>query len=280
MFDRNEENILMKQEKIFKNVKLVYYDESGDDGNPGSSDDFVLTCIYMDTNDWQENFNIFRDNRRELKEKYGFHIAEEFHAKPFLTDKNPYREYKWSTKERKEIFSCMVDFISKLKIRCVSIVIDKKRIKNDVDYNILQNALTYSLQRIENDTSNMWNYIAIADKGRVEVMRRISRLIRVYNPIPSLFNYSSYNSPIKNMIEDIFEKESKDSYFIQIADTISYIIHLYYITSIYNQDLPNRVKELLNKEDIINYLEVLKEKGVLNIKASSNNKYGIVIYPK
>ena len=111
-------------------------------------------------------------------------------------------------------------------------------------------------------------------------MRRISRMIRVYNPIPSLYNSNNYNSPIKNMIEDIFEKESKDSYFIQIADTISYIIHLYFITCICNQDLPNRVKELLSKDDIINYLDMLKEKGILNIKASTNNNYGIVIYPK
>lgn len=271
----------MEQEQNNKKVKLVYYDESGDDGNPGSSEDFVLTCIYMDTNDWQENFNIFRNYRRELKEKYGLHITEEFHAKPFLTDKNPYREYKWNVKERKEIFSCIISFISKLKIKSISVVIDKKRIKNNVDYNILKNTLTYSLQRIENDTSDMWNYIVITDKGRVEIMRRISRLIRVYNPIPSKFDWTiSYNSPIKNMIEDIFEKESKDSYFIQIADTLSYIVHLYYITSICNQDLPNRVKELLNEEDIIKYLDMLKEKEVLNLRASTSNKYGIVIYPK
>ena len=120
----------------------------------------------------------------------------------------------------------------------------------------------------------------VTDKGRVEIMRRISRMIRVYNPIPSLYNSNNYNSPIKNMIEDIFEKESKDSYFIQIADTISYIIHLYFITCICNQDLPNRVKEVLTKEDILKYLDKFKQKGILNLNASSRNEYGIVIYPK
>ena len=273
----NEE---MNQELNAKKVKLVYYDESGDDGHPGSSNDFVLTCIYMDTNDWQDSFNLFRNCRKDLKEKYGFHISEEFHAKPFLTDKNPYRNYKWDKQQKKEILEYIINSICSLNIKCISVIIDKKKIKNELDYGVLEKALTYSLQRIENDTINLWNYIVVTDKGRVETMRKISRLIRVYNPIPSNYNYGNYNSPIKNMIEDIFEKESKDSYFIQIADVISYIVHLYYIGLVYDDEFPNRIKDYINKDDVIRYLELLKEKGILNLKASTSNKYGIVIYPK
>ena len=59
----------------------------------------------------------------------------------------------------------------------------------------------------------------VTDKGRVEIMRRISRMIRVYNPIPSLYNSNNYNSPIKNMIEDIFEKVKKE-----LLQFFSYVI--------------------------------------------------------
>ena len=56
-------------------------------------------------------------------------------------------------------------------------------------------------------------------------MRKTARAIRNFNPITSLFDTNSYyNSPIKNMVEDILEKDSSDSYFIQINDFISYII--------------------------------------------------------
>ena len=37
-----------------KSTKIVYFDETGDDGLvKRSSDDFVLTSIYLDANVWQ-----------------------------------------------------------------------------------------------------------------------------------------------------------------------------------------------------------------------------------
>ena len=60
-------------------------------------------------------------------------------------------------------------------------------------------------------------------------MKKTARAIRNYNPITSIFNNDNYyNSPIKNMIEDILEKDSKESYFIQVCDFISYVVNLYF----------------------------------------------------
>ena len=56
------------------NTCLVYFDETGDDGaNTLSSNQFVLTSIYMQTDTWQENFNKIRNCRKELKDRFGFH---------------------------------------------------------------------------------------------------------------------------------------------------------------------------------------------------------------
>ncbi|MGP1437791.1 MAG: DUF3800 domain-containing protein [Treponema sp.] len=75
---------------------IVYFDESGDDGLVNSaSDDFVLTSLYMDVNDWQNNFDIMQKLRISLKNQFGLHVSQEFHTKDFLTDKNPYRNYGW-----------------------------------------------------------------------------------------------------------------------------------------------------------------------------------------
>lgn len=82
---------------------IAYFDETGDDGvTINSSDHFILTSLYMPAESWQQNFEKMRILRRELKDKYGFHVSEEMHTKHFLTDKNPYREYHWSkeTKSR------------------------------------------------------------------------------------------------------------------------------------------------------------------------------------
>lgn len=94
---------------------------------------------------------------------------------------------------------------------------------------LLEKALTYNVQRIENESNSMnWRYIIITDAGRIAPMRKIARAIRVYNPIQSQYSNACQNIPIKGLIEDILEKDSKESYFIQTCDFISYFVHLYY----------------------------------------------------
>ena len=134
-------------------TKIVYFDETGDDGlNTKSSDTFILTSVYMPCGSWQDNYNIIR------------------------------------------AFRCNLD-----KTRIT--------IKN---YHILENALTYNVQRIENDSHGDWNFLLITDKGRIAPMRKTARAIRAFNPIHSQFG-GYINKPIKNMIEDVLEKDSMES---------------------------------------------------------------------
>ena len=79
-----------------------------------SSDHFILTSLYMPAESWQQNFEKMRILRRELKDKYGFHVSEEMHTKHFLTDKNPYREYHWSKETKQDIILFLT--VSKNKI--------------------------------------------------------------------------------------------------------------------------------------------------------------------
>lgn len=228
----------------------------------------------MKDTDWESNFNKFKEMRKYIKEKYGLPIKEEFHTANFFTDKNPYRQYNWTSKQRKEILSIYASIISSLNIKCINVIIDKNSIKGD-DYPILQNALIYNIQRIENDSD--WKYIIISDKGRINVMRKTAREIRNFNPITSHYT-TYYNSPIKNLIEDILEKDSADSYFIQISDFISYVINLYYKYVHLGKELPNRIKSWLTIDNIKKLVDILSP--IYNTKASNSNDYGLVIYPK
>lgn len=202
-------------------TKIVYFDETGDDGlNTKSSDTFILTSVYMPCGSWQDNYNIIR------------------------------------------AFRCNLD-----KTRIT--------IKN---YHILENALTYNVQRIENDSQGDWNFLLITDKGRIAPMRKTARAIRAFNPIHSQFG-GYINKPIKNMIEDVLEKDSEESYFIQISDFISYFVHLYYLTRYKSKPLPNRVANIIDRDFISRVMVTLSVNGIFNEKASPE-KYGLVIYPK
>lgn len=262
-------------------TQIAYFDETGDDGNKStSSETFVLTSLYMPADKWQYNFDTMKNCRKQLKELYGFHTAQEMHTKHFLTDKSPYREYAWDAETRRKILKRFIAYIGALKATSVNVIIDKTNIRKE-DYNILENALKYNIQRIENSSDGNWNYILISDEGRVAPMRKTARAIRAFNPIKSMFEDHGYtNKPIQYMVEDIFEKDSKESYFIQICDFISYFVHLYYKTQVHKKSLPKRINELIDEEFILNTMKYFKDHDVFNLKANSSNEFGLVIYPK
>lgn len=259
---------------------IAYFDETGDDGvTTASSDFFVLTSLYMHAEKWQSNFNHIRRCRQKLKEQLGFHVSEEFHTKHLLSDKDPYRKYGWTPEQRQALVKEMIIGVSELEAQVVNVIIDKTRFK-DQNYHVLENALKYNIQRIENDSNGQWNYLIITDQGRLAPMRSTARAIRAFNPIQSKYSFEYTNQPIKSLIEDILEKDSAESYFIQACDLISYIVHLYYKTYDKKQALPNRVGRTIDTEFVGRSMATMKARGLLNLKANSSNSYGLVIYPK
>lgn len=259
---------------------IAYFDETGDDGvTTASSDYFVLTSLYMNGEKWQSNFDKIRICKENLKNMYGFHVAEEIHTKHLLSDKKPYGKYDWTSEQKQEIVKTITKCIAGLDAKIINVIIDKTRFK-DENYHVLENALKYNIQRIENDSTGKWNYIIITDKGRLAPMRKTARSIRAYNPIQSKFSSEYKNQPISNLIEDILEKDSKESYFIQVCDFVSYFVYLYYKTHEKKQTIPNRVGKVIDNEFITRVLATLKRGNVLNLKANSSNSYGLVVYPK
>lgn len=102
-------------------------------------------------------------------------------------------------------------------------------------------------------------------------MRRTARAIRAYNPIHSQFG-EYVNKPIRYLIEDIMEKDSRESYFIQICDFVSYFAHLYYKTHNKKETLPNRVAQLIDSDFVGRVMATFHVNGILNLKASSNKQ--------
>lgn len=258
---------------------IAYFDETGDDGaTTTSSEFFVLTSLYMSAEKWKANFDRIRKCRIELKEKYGFHTAEEMHTKHLLSDKDPYRKYEWTPEQRREIIKAFTLCVAEMEARIINVIIDKTKFR-DENYPVLENALKYNIQRIENDSGGEWNYIIITDQGRLPPMRKTARAIRAFNPIHSKYFAEYTNQPVTNLIEDILEKDSKESYFIQVCDFVSYMVHLYYKTRYKKETLPNRVGRVIDNRFVGSVLATLENRGVLNLKASAR-KYGLVIYPK
>lgn len=261
---------------------LAYFDESGDEGYPKySSELFVLASVYMHSTCWKENYEILRAFRKFLKESYGLPIKQEFHTKEFITGKFPYGGI-YNFQQRKEIVTHFCKMAATLKVRCIVVAIDKLKI-NRANYDVLENALTYNVQRIENDLNKALtvdNFIMITDEGRVNKMKNVTRAMQKINYIPSLYNPHAYRKEIKRLIEDPLPKKSHESYFIQLADLITYISTLYVKQNLCKPKLEwsRRVKTVFNYGEEILLMDALK--NAFNTKASRSNPYGLVYYPK
>ena len=258
---------------------IAYFDETGDDGiTTKSSFEFVLSSIYMPSEKWQENYDAFKTFRKQIRSLYGLYVNEEMHTMDFLRNRDPYRNFNWSLEEKREILISFAKAISSLDIKAVNVIIDKTNIKNE-DYSVLEKAVTYNIQNIENDSNGDWKYIIISDKGRISRMRETARKIRTLK-YASTYDDCSSNLPINNLIEDIMEKDSKECFFIQICDYISCFIFLYYRNIMKKTILPKRIGFLIDEEFVTNIIKIFKKGEILNTNAATDNEYGIAVFPK
>jgi hypothetical protein len=260
-------------------MHLAYYDESGDDGHPSTSTDlFVLSAVYLHHQDWKETFQRIRDFRRGIAKTHGLPFSLEFHTREFLLNKKPYRGLALSPDRRREILELFCHLTGNLTLRIIKVVINKKAIKW-AGYPVLENAFTYSIQRIENDLKQAGaRFLIITDEGRVGKMRQTARRIQRFNPIPSKFGAEAYRKEIENLVEDPLPKNSKESYFTQLADMISYVVSLHQRAELELGPFPGRLAGVIDFAGVQTCLDLIKPS--LNLKAAPAHTYGIVCYPK
>ncbi|HNR54201.1 MAG TPA: DUF3800 domain-containing protein [Flavobacteriales bacterium] len=262
-------------------MRIAYYDEAGDDGVPGSSPVFVLGGMYMHYLHWQGNYDRIQRFRKHLKERYGFPVKLEIHSKELLLNKNPYRDFGITDEHRVAIIGECCDMIASLDARLLNIAIVKAHIRR-ADYPVLDKAVTYSVQRIENDLRVKFQpnerFLIITDNGRVGKMRATTRRIQKINFIPSKFAEGSYRQEIRTLIEDPLPKDSKESHFIQLVDVVSNIVYLYVVATQGVGAFPNRMPKMVDHAMVHQWMDRLRP--VLNIQASTADPYGVVMYPR
>lgn len=264
-------------------MHIGYLDESGNDGTYITrSPYFIYSLLYVDENEWKSCFEQLMNFKRELKSLYNFPVKIEIHTRDLLRNKKPYNDFDLSVSDRAEIISKFCKVTGSLKVKMVNVAIDKtKYLKRSNTYEILDTALTFTIQRIENDLKRRNDkYLLITDRGRVDKMRKVSRRIAKINPIPSSLRRGEVRKgmEITNQIEDILSKDSQDSFFIQICDLVSFIINLYSLHNNYPDFISKRYKYYFENGFIGAWMEVLST--VFNKKASRDDPYGIKYYPK
>lgn len=262
-------------------MHVAYVDESGDDGFPAySSPLFVLSTIYLHYLQWKSSFERLHALRRELRRDFGFPVNVELHTKQFLLGKNPYRSLGLTPAVRVEIVERFCDLIGALDCRIVNAVIVKPRITVR-DYDVLDWAVKVAIQRLENDlkpaTRTESRFLLITDPGRVGKMRTTTRRLQRFNYIPSKFGPAPYRAEIQSMIEDPMPKDSKESFFVQAADLVAYVVYLYGLTVTGAGKFSNRMPAEVTAARVDSWLQRLKPS--LNLEAAKADPYGVKFLP-
>ncbi|MEZ4826097.1 MAG: DUF3800 domain-containing protein [Bacteroidia bacterium] len=242
---------------------LCYVDESGDPGiHQYSSPHYILSGLVVAQEDWDKYLH--KAFRKSLKEKYGLNQRTEIHSSELIRI-NKLDEYRKISKSNR--INILRDYCSQIPLifdtaKVINICL--KRENYQLTGEIQQVAWSRLIQRFDTYLKKTVKEkgIIISDDTDSQKIMTLMRKMRVYNPTPSHFQ-GTYNAPTDSIIEDIFQRSSHHSYFIQTVDVITH--------ALYRKEYP---KGSLKKYGL--EYQFKKLEPILLKEASKNDEYGIV----
>ena len=130
-------------------------------------------------------------------------------------------------------------------------------------------AWTYLLQRLDKFCENQEpkeRVMVLPDSGHIDLVRRITRQVRRFQRISGYYG-ARLEIPARHIIEDPFDKDSKESYFTQLVDWNAYVAHRY-------KGIAPTAKTPSDLWD------ELKDKRLLEVNTLTGGLPGIVVWPR
>jgi uncharacterized ubiquitin-like protein YukD len=213
---------------------IMYVDESGDPGLENSPTRyFALSGLVIHELRWNTYIDQIIDFRRRLRKKFDLKLREEIHAGKLIT--HPKELSRIPKNDRLAIIRMCADELSSMpEISLINILNDKAN--KAQGYDVFVETWMVLLQRFEN-TIRFHNFpgprnpddtgLILSDNTDSKKVIRLMRKMRKYNPVPNKLPYvSGYrNIQIKHVIEDASFRDSKDSYYIQMADISAFLLY-------------------------------------------------------
>lgn len=235
-------------------VRIAYIDESYD------AQKFCLSAVCIKHAQWAASFDAVRAFRSHLKQQHGFFMRKEIHASDFVSGHGhvaPAPIGKW---QRSRIFHSLLQLVATLpEVLIFNVCLDVAG-QSDVQMTAWDR-LVNRLERTMLEFENRWmpvrkalsadagqqlpaaraadldrlllayapRTIVVADEGREADITRALRKMHVFNPIPSKYGAWGSGQVTRNittgrLIEDPIFKASDQSYFLQLADCVSFAL--------------------------------------------------------
>ncbi len=208
-------------------MHLMYVDESGDPGiHAYGSPFFILSGLIVPQDEWSKYLDRLKTFRNSIKISYGLLLREEIHAAELIRINKTiaYRQIKKSDRINiLKAYSHQIPIIFDTA-KVINVCLKKSDFATPEEVQLT--AWNRLIQRF--DTFLKKNAkdkgIIISDDTDGHKIMRLMRKMKVYNPVPSHFG-KAYNAPTDNVLEDLLQRSSHHSYFIQTVDVIAHILY-------------------------------------------------------
>jgi hypothetical protein len=204
---------------------LCYMDESGDTGiSPGSpTPTYTVAAVLVHETHWVGLFNDVIGFRRFLRQEFGLRMRAEIKANQIVQNSGPWSGLGLGDEIRRRIYRSFMRFQGKSgAILSYAVVVDKSR-QTSADA-VRERAWRYAFQRIERTmTARNERAMLIPDSGQYHWVRGLAREMRRFSNVGSLLGGGTLARPMLNiLIDDPVERDSRESYLIQLADLNAY----------------------------------------------------------
>lgn len=255
-------------------MRFLYVDESGDPGiwdatkpvNARPSQHYILSGLIIKDSNWRNYLLALVDVRRHLNAAYGLPVRQELHGAELFRPATPsYKALKRIV--RRAIYrDALTMFAARLPdARIINVHLDKATPKyvSSTTGDIQNLAWSRLLQRFHTELTLRRDFgIVFADETNEAKIRALLRKMRVYNQVPSHFG-GSRSMPLTNLLEDPVIRESKHSFYIQVADMAAH--------ALYRKLYPKKTLRRWNAHGLFDLLT-----PILHRPASRSDPHGIV----
>jgi hypothetical protein len=207
---------------------FAYFDESGDNGrvDQGSpTRTFTLACILVHDKRWLTALDKTAEWRRSVKRDFRIPVTAELKSNWLIHNKsNAIRDAKLSLEERINVFRSAMRFLRDAApiFRVFAVLIVKYRIEL-AHVDARDKAWEWALQRLERfGRDRAENIHVIPDEGHGQFIRKKIRKMRRFNRVRSAFGPGTLSRLVDNIVEDPSDRQSHESFFIQLADLAAY----------------------------------------------------------
>ena len=203
---------------------FAYFDESGDTGFDSSpTSTFALTALLVNDRNWLSALDQTVAFRRFLRDQFRIPTRAELKASWLVHNKGDIRPCGLTFQARMSAYAAAMRFQRKCGVfRTFTILVAKSRIANRPS-DVREIAWRYAIQRLERfGRANHENLHVIPDEGHGDFIVKKIRAMRRFSHVPSAYGPEALKRDATNIVEDASERNSRESYFVQLADLNAY----------------------------------------------------------